>query len=240
MRRSVRGVAEPGGRDDPFALLGLPARAGLSDDDVRAAWRRIAAATHPDREDGGDPARFGAAAAAYVTLRTSDGRGEALADLGAAAAAGSARLPGRHRGGAVARRRACEPCWLAGGHGMADGRRLARDLKPPRRPETGQATRERPATRDGGARRSGCRRRRRARAGAGHPGHRRRGGERGGFRGRRLESRDGRGACRSAELAAHRRAAALIPLVLSRPCYADAATTAVCLPGDHFPTLLSW
>ena len=48
---------------------------------MRAAWRRIAAATHPDREDGGDPARFGAAAAAYVLLRTSFGRGEALADL---------------------------------------------------------------------------------------------------------------------------------------------------------------
>ena len=27
----------------------------LTDDDVRAAWRRIAAATHPDRDDGGDP-----------------------------------------------------------------------------------------------------------------------------------------------------------------------------------------
>ncbi len=69
--------------DDPFAALGLPARAGLTDDDVRAAWRRVAAATHPDREDGGDPVRFGAAAAAYAMLRTSYGRGEALADLGA-------------------------------------------------------------------------------------------------------------------------------------------------------------
>lgn len=68
--------------DDPFALLGLPTRPGLSDDDVHAAWRRIAAATHPDREDGGDPARFGAAAGAYVILRTGFGRGEALADLG--------------------------------------------------------------------------------------------------------------------------------------------------------------
>jgi curved DNA-binding protein CbpA len=66
---------------DPFAMLGLPARAGLSDDDVRAAWRRIAAATHPDRDDGGDPARFGTAAAAYALLRTAYGRGEALADL---------------------------------------------------------------------------------------------------------------------------------------------------------------
>jgi curved DNA-binding protein CbpA len=68
--------------DDPFALLGLPTRADVSDDDVRAAWRRIAAATHPDRDDGGEPARFGAAAAAYALLRTAYGRGEALADLG--------------------------------------------------------------------------------------------------------------------------------------------------------------
>jgi curved DNA-binding protein CbpA len=73
--------------DDPFALLGLAARPDLSDDDVRAAWRRIAAATHPDREDGGDPARFGAAAGAYVVLRTGFGRGEALADLGLSATA---------------------------------------------------------------------------------------------------------------------------------------------------------
>jgi hypothetical protein len=66
---------------DPFAVLGVPARADLSDDDVRAAWRRLAAATHPDRADGGDPARFAAAAAAYTVLRTRSGRGEALADL---------------------------------------------------------------------------------------------------------------------------------------------------------------
>ena len=68
--------------DDPFATLGLPARADLPDEEVRAAWKRIAAATHPDRDDGGDAARFGAAAAAYDALRTSFGRGEALADLG--------------------------------------------------------------------------------------------------------------------------------------------------------------
>jgi hypothetical protein len=66
---------------DPFADLGLPARPEIGDDEVRAAWRRIAAATHPDRADGGDPARFAAAAAAYTTLRTGSGRGEALADL---------------------------------------------------------------------------------------------------------------------------------------------------------------
>jgi hypothetical protein len=66
---------------DPFTVLGLPARPEVGDDEVRAAWRRIAAATHPDRADGGDPARFAAAAAAYTTLRTGSGRGEALADL---------------------------------------------------------------------------------------------------------------------------------------------------------------
>jgi curved DNA-binding protein CbpA len=69
---------------DPFAILGLAARPDLTDDDVRSAWRRIAAAIHPDRADGGDPARFSAAAAAYTTLRTLDGRREAFADLAAA------------------------------------------------------------------------------------------------------------------------------------------------------------
>ncbi len=70
----------PGGAD-PFSALGLPAHADLTDDDVRSAWRRIAAATHPDRADGGDPGRFALAAAAYTMLRTRSGRGEALADL---------------------------------------------------------------------------------------------------------------------------------------------------------------
>jgi hypothetical protein len=77
--RATRAAAGAGG--DPFASLGLPATGEATDDDVRAAWRRIAAATHPDRDDGGDPARFAAAAAAYATLRTSYDRGEALADL---------------------------------------------------------------------------------------------------------------------------------------------------------------
>jgi hypothetical protein len=66
---------------DPFAVLGLDPAAELSDDDVRAAWRRIAAATHPDRPDGGDPGRFAVAAAAYTDLRTGYGRGEARAGL---------------------------------------------------------------------------------------------------------------------------------------------------------------
>jgi curved DNA-binding protein CbpA len=78
--------------DDPFRVLGLPRRADLSDDDVRAAWRRIAAATHPDRDDGGDPALFGAAAAAYATLRTAYDRTETIANLDPHASA-SAGLP---------------------------------------------------------------------------------------------------------------------------------------------------
>jgi curved DNA-binding protein CbpA len=80
--------------------LGLAARADLTDDDVRAAWRRLATATHPDRADGGDPARFAAAAAAYTVLRTRSGRGEALADL-----AEGGRPPSRRgRGGGDAGR----------------------------------------------------------------------------------------------------------------------------------------
>jgi hypothetical protein len=67
-------------RPDPFAVLGLPAQPELTDDEVRAAWRRVAAATHPDRDDGGDPAAFATAAAAYTELRTVTGRREAYAD----------------------------------------------------------------------------------------------------------------------------------------------------------------
>jgi hypothetical protein len=82
---------------DPFAALGLPARPDLTDEQVRAAWRAIAAATHPDRPGGGDPARYAAASAAYATLRTAWGRSEAYADLTAQAppAVPPARLPRR-------------------------------------------------------------------------------------------------------------------------------------------------
>ncbi len=66
---------------DPFSTLGLPARPDLTDEQVRAAWRGIATATHPDRQDGGDPARYAAASAAYTTLRTPWARSEAWADL---------------------------------------------------------------------------------------------------------------------------------------------------------------
>ena len=66
---------------DPYEALGLPARPDLDDETVRAAWRAIAAATHPDRPDGGDLARYTAASAAYAELRTPWGRSEAYADL---------------------------------------------------------------------------------------------------------------------------------------------------------------
>jgi curved DNA-binding protein CbpA len=78
---------------DPFWSLGLEPRADLTDDEVHAAWRRLASATHPDREDGGDPERFAEAAAAYTALRTRFGRGEVLADL----QAGRVEATGRAR-----------------------------------------------------------------------------------------------------------------------------------------------
>lgn len=70
---------------NPFGALGLPTRPDLTDEQVRAAWRATATATHPDRADGGDVARYTAATAAYVTLRTPWGRSEAYADVVAAA-----------------------------------------------------------------------------------------------------------------------------------------------------------
>jgi hypothetical protein len=66
---------------NPFEALGLPARPDLDDEQVRAAWRAIAAATHPDRPDGGDLARYTAASAAYAELRTPWARSDAYADL---------------------------------------------------------------------------------------------------------------------------------------------------------------
>jgi curved DNA-binding protein CbpA len=66
---------------NPFAALGLRPSPGLTDGDIRSAWRRIASATHPDREDGGDPDAYRAASAAYMELRTGWGRSEALEDL---------------------------------------------------------------------------------------------------------------------------------------------------------------
>jgi curved DNA-binding protein CbpA len=94
---------------DPFEVLGLEPRADLTDDEVHAAWRRTASATHPDREDGGDPERFAEAAAAYTALRTRFGRGEVLADLRSgrpvARAAGWRRVTARFAGSRVRRGR---------------------------------------------------------------------------------------------------------------------------------------
>jgi hypothetical protein len=66
---------------DPFATLGLPACPDLTDEQVRAAWRAVAAATHPDRPDGGDLPTYTTASTAYTILRTGWGRSEAWADL---------------------------------------------------------------------------------------------------------------------------------------------------------------
>jgi curved DNA-binding protein CbpA len=99
-----------------FAALGLATRPDLTDDDVRAAWRRIAAATHPDRADGGDPDRFALAAAAYTVLRTRSGRGEALADLADLSSGASWRRLGR-----ATRERAATGGDPAGGGGRTGG-----------------------------------------------------------------------------------------------------------------------
>src|SRR6266700_1366524 len=53
---------------NPFQALGLPERPDLTYEQVRAAWRQVAAATHPDRPDGGDLAAYTAASAAYAEL----------------------------------------------------------------------------------------------------------------------------------------------------------------------------
>ena len=66
---------------NPFDALALPTDPDLTDDQVHAAWRAIAAATHPDRPDGGDLTRYTAASAAYAELSTAWGRTEAYADL---------------------------------------------------------------------------------------------------------------------------------------------------------------
>ena len=80
---------------NPFRALGLPERPDLTDEQVRAAWRNIAAATHPDRPDGGDLARYTAASAAYAELRTPWARSEAYADLADQAGDGPATARSR-------------------------------------------------------------------------------------------------------------------------------------------------
>ena len=66
---------------NPFAVLGLPERPDLDDDTVDGAWLAIAAATHPDREDGGNLARYTQATAAHAELASPWARSEAYADL---------------------------------------------------------------------------------------------------------------------------------------------------------------
>ena len=113
---------------DPFRAIGLEPRSELGDDDIRAAWRRIAAATHPDRPDGGDPAAFARAAAAYAALRSPAGRGEALADLLAPGGTiGGTGGPGR-RG---ARDCTCDRCRSGSGAAAPSSSRYGCYWRPP-------------------------------------------------------------------------------------------------------------
>src|SRR5215475_110343 len=99
---------------NPFEILGLPVRRDLTDEQVDAAWRKIAVATHPDRADGGDLARYTQASAAFAELRTGWSRSEAWAVL-------------------------AEQAWAQGYDGLdEDGRPRAGPLRPVRvNPETG-------------------------------------------------------------------------------------------------------
>ena len=123
---------------NPFDALGLPTRPDLTDEQVRAAWRTIAAATHPDRPGGGDVARYTEAAAAYAVLRTPWGRSEAFADLGAATddtsplpavplSAGRGDGPPPHRRATPGQpgRRTCLPPWCSCPRGSVTAGRCA-------------------------------------------------------------------------------------------------------------------
>ena len=107
---------------NPFAALGLPERPDLDDETVRAAWRAIAAATHPDRADGGDLVRYTQATAAYAELRTPWSRSEAYADL-----AEQARREGRYDDHPDGTGTGTEP-WPAEGGGERRGRRSPLEL----------------------------------------------------------------------------------------------------------------
>ena len=78
---------------NPFETLGLPTRPDLDDEQVHTAWRAIATATHPDRPDGGDPAWYAQASAAYAQLNSGWGRSEAYADQLEAQNGGTIPLP---------------------------------------------------------------------------------------------------------------------------------------------------
>jgi hypothetical protein len=109
---------------NPFEILGLPARRDLTNEQVDAAWRKIAAATHPDRPDGGDLARYTQASAAFAELRVPWSRSEAYADL-------------------------VERAWAAGYDGLDDDGQPCTEPLPPsppgcRRTASRAATRSRP------------------------------------------------------------------------------------------------
>ena len=65
---------------DPFALLGLPKRPLISDEEIGTAYRKLAATLHPDQA-GGDEVRFKELAAAAAILRDPARRLRALIDL---------------------------------------------------------------------------------------------------------------------------------------------------------------
>jgi curved DNA-binding protein CbpA len=66
------------GAADAFAVLGLPRRIDLTDEDVRRAYRARMRALHPDA--GGDADAAAAVTAAYDALRSAVRRGELLAE----------------------------------------------------------------------------------------------------------------------------------------------------------------
>ena len=74
-------VLEPPDDRNAFAVPCLPEWPDLEDETVRAAWRAIAADTHPDRADGGDLARYSQACAAFAELNSPWSRSEAYANL---------------------------------------------------------------------------------------------------------------------------------------------------------------
>jgi hypothetical protein len=111
---------------NPFEILGLPARRDLTNEEVDAARRAIAVATHPDREDGGDLARYTQASAAFAELRTGWSRSEAYADL-------------------------VEQAWAAGYDGLDDDGQHRTEPLPPSRSIPRPACPRRPASGPGRA-----------------------------------------------------------------------------------------